>query len=151
LSRDPATLNEVNLFDTIDAEVTILNVSGRTVRLVLSDLETPLNQTTNASPGPSMGRKRGSTAKGEFESLTHITKELLADNDIPSETANQKPIIMLQNDLKLAPLLPRSCQSVRLRYMAMMSGAQRIPGLRLTDFERDQQVDLSFEMFLEVT
>lgn len=58
---------------------------------------------------------------------------------------------MLQNDLKLAPLLPRSCQSVRLRYMAMMSGAQRIPGLRLTDFERDQQVDLNFEMFLEVT
>lgn len=58
---------------------------------------------------------------------------------------------MLQNNLKLAPLLPRSCQSVRLRYMAMMQGPQRIPGLRLTDFERDQQVEMNFEMYLEVT
>lgn len=65
-SRDPSALNEVNLFDTIDAEVTILNVSGRTVRLVLSDLETPMNQTTNASPGPSAGRKRVNKAKGQF-------------------------------------------------------------------------------------
>lgn len=38
-SRDGSDMNQINLFDTIDAEVTILNVSGRTVRLVLSDLE----------------------------------------------------------------------------------------------------------------
>lgn len=35
--------------------------------------------------------------------------------------------------------------------MAMMQGTQRIPGFRLTDFERDQQAELHFEMYLQVT
>lgn len=46
--KDGSNTNQVHLFDTIDAEVTILNVSGRTVRLVLSDLESQA-----ASPQPS--------------------------------------------------------------------------------------------------
>ncbi|KAJ9100586.1 hypothetical protein QFC21_003630 [Naganishia friedmannii] len=126
-------LGQLDAYDTVDAEVTILNVSGRTVRLVLSDAEEAVSSRVGGGYASSMvGDQRAS------ESATSTAP--------PART----PIIMLQNDLRLTPLLPRSCQSVRLRFMPIVPGLQRIPAFKLSDFERDQQVELQFEIYLQI-
>ncbi|KAJ9092854.1 hypothetical protein QFC19_008578 [Naganishia cerealis] len=146
-----AGLEQVTAYDTVDAEVTILNVSGRTVRLVLSDVEGPgSDRSQGGDPLPLVaGNQRSLT--GSTDILPTLHNLPLSDLATPAPTPPaRKPIIMLQNDLKLAPLLPRSCQSVRLRFMPLVPGPQRIPAFRLSDFERDQQVELQFEMYLQV-
>lgn len=61
-------LQQVNAYDTIDAEVTILNVSGRTVRLVLSDTEGAVSNTFRSESALSVvGDQRAS-----FESFRHV-------------------------------------------------------------------------------
>lgn len=65
--KDGSDMNQINLFDTIDAEVTILNVSGRTVRLVLSDLEDGNASPSHPSSLPSQHlSKRASVTSGEY-------------------------------------------------------------------------------------
>ena len=68
VSSDSTILNKVILFDTIDAEVTILNVSGRTVRLVMSELDG--NQTISgpATHLASAQRRKATRAKSTGES-----------------------------------------------------------------------------------
>ncbi|KAJ9122369.1 hypothetical protein QFC22_001791 [Naganishia vaughanmartiniae] len=128
-----AGMERVDAYETVDAEVTILNVSGRTVRLVLSDTEGAVSH-----------------LEGGYASSVLADQLASVDPGAPAPPPARKPIIMLQNDLKLAPLLPRSCQSVRLRFMPLVPGSQRIPAFKLSDFERDQQVELQFEMYLQV-
>lgn len=154
-----AGLEQVTAFDTVDAEVTILNVSGRTVRLVLSDAGRSVSDRFEDGFRPSTVDDQG--ASGELfvncyidilrRTDMHILYALIAsEHATVSPPSAQKPIIMLQNDLQLAPLLPRSCQSVRLRFMPLVPGPQRIPAFKLSDFERDQQVELQFELYLQV-
>lgn len=90
LTRDSSALNQVNLFDTIDAEVTILNVSGRTVRLVLSDLETSINHATNESAVPPSGTRRSNTANGEF-SFTQCNREARFPNEMHQIQTTRNP------------------------------------------------------------
>lgn len=61
------TLNMVNLFDTIDAELTILNVSGRTVRLVLSGLDITPNQVICDPKLTSTGIQKRKATRGEHD------------------------------------------------------------------------------------
>ena len=65
----------------------------------------------------------------------------------PSPTS----IILLEDDVSLPPLLPRSCQATRIQCMALADGTHALPTLQLLDHERDLVADLKFDMFVRVT
>lgn len=114
--KDGSDMNQVNVFDTIDAEVTILNVSGRTVRLVLSDLENqgaiPPHPSSVSSPETS---KRESTTSGEhpgFESTLYDVDVFILILAFSAHIRSRKPkphghvAKRSQARAALAPLMP---------------------------------------------
>ena len=53
-------------------------------------------------------------------------------------------VLPLDNRVRIGPLLPTACQSVRMRFMALMPGVQSIDTLILTDIESQYSTSLRY-------
>jgi hypothetical protein len=140
--------NEVACYEVFYLEVTVLNASGRTVRLMLSSGEN--------------GSLRGAEEEKGLRRLiapsvaVHSCKFLHSSIRVPALTkaclaASIPPagqVIFLEDDVLLPPLLPRSCQATRIRCMALEEGIHPLPMLQLLDNERDLVADLRFDMYI---
>ncbi|KAF9051153.1 hypothetical protein BDZ89DRAFT_1057018, partial [Hymenopellis radicata] len=59
-------------------------------------------------------------------------------------------VLPLDNRVRIGPLLPAACQSVRMRFMALMAGVHTIDTLTLTDIESGNSTNLRSVMDIVV-
>lgn len=149
--RESRRGNEVACYEIFYLEVTVLNASGRTVRLMLSSGETASLRGVEEEKGvrrlisPS-ANSRSCKLPASAVDMAALTKFHFAAS-IPAPG----PVILLEDDVLLPPLLPRSCQATRIRCMALEEGIHPLPMLQLLDNERDLVADLRFDMYIRST
>ncbi|KAG7527363.1 hypothetical protein FFLO_07008 [Filobasidium floriforme] len=124
--------SEVACFEVFYVEITVLNASGRTVRLMISSGQS--------------GRGQGAE---EVEGVRRLISSGRAST--AASASSPGPVVLLEDDVLLPPLLPRSCQATRIQCMALKAGTHPLPTLQLLDHERDLVADLKFDMYIRVT
>ncbi|KAG8723130.1 hypothetical protein FRC12_024530 [Ceratobasidium sp. 428] len=58
-----------------------------------------------------------------------------AERSLDEPSGNQAGIFPLENHIRIGPLRPGTCQSVRMRFLAVQPGAYTVDTLTLTDTE----------------
>jgi hypothetical protein len=147
--------SEVACFEVFYVEITVLNASGRTVRLMISSGQSGRGQGAEEVKGVRrlISSGRASTAGKspiclrKQVSSTSLTCRMFLLASAPSPG----PVVLLEDDVLLPPLLPRSCQATRIQCMALKAGTHPLPTLQLLDHERDLVADLKFDMYIRVT
>lgn len=142
----------LNCFEVFYLELSVLNASGRTVKLMVGSREFREHQ-QGATGHDREKASRRLLECSQMPSSSHLTSRPRPGfpyGPPPSSSGSTEAVILLEDDILLPPLLPRSCQAVRIRCMPLQKGVHSLPVLQVIDNDRDLVADLRFDMHVKV-